>query len=239
MGIILYARSRETLRDLETRDMRQGTASETTEESVDVTVKWDIIEESINEETSEYSLNILYPQITGYTDVKTQTSFNDLVFGEVNSMAKDMKFGESSGGSVKNFLDLDYTVEYKSDRFVSILIAGQIYTGGAHPNPVLLTINYDLDNNSEIKLIDLFKTGSTYLLEISDFTTTSLKDQFEVDFNEDGSSAKAENFTHFTFNQDSLFIIFDAYQVGSYAIGTPKIEIPLSEFSTILKFEFK
>ena len=78
------------------------------------------------------------------------------------------------------------------------MISGDAYTGGAHPTPVLIPINYDLQKDTVLSLSDLFN-GSAYLTKISQLCTTQLESDFGDSFIASGASAIAENFRIFNF----------------------------------------
>jgi hypothetical protein len=199
--------------------------------------KYKIVDKKETDETSAYTVDITYPAIENYSDKKVQDDFNQFVFDNVLKFTKEVKFTEP--GDSKNTLEFNYKVEQQGDRFVSILMNGSVYTGGAHPNPVLFAINYDLKNNKEVKFSDLSSSGLAFTNAVSEITTKELQTKFGGDFIPEGAAANEDNFQIFTFNKEKLIITFNAYQVGPYAIGTPAVEIPLSKLSSYLKPEFK
>ena len=248
-AIVLFIRSREAdttinrqqeqLNNSNNTDNNSSSNDETQSPDSNTAIDYTIESNTILEETEAYSIDIEYPELANYSDTLTEGTFNDLVFYKVNSLAREIRFSEPSMMSVPNSITLSYTIEYQHERFISILITGDVYTGGAHPNPVVLTINYDLQENTELALNDLFVSGSDYLTPISNTCIYELQTLLEEDFIEAGASADADNFTHFNFNETTLKITFDAYQVGAYALGTPSVEMPLVDFSAMLKPEFK
>jgi len=245
-AVILFIRSRETenllnqqRNSLDESDQESSQSENNNTLDEETLPTYEIQDKSIIEDTESYSLNVIYPELINHTNPSVEADFNDLVFYKVNSLVREIRFSEPSEVSAKNSLDLDYSVIYQTERFLSIIIQGQMYTGGAHPNPVVITINYDFELNKDLALKDLFIAGANYLTPVSNTCIFQLQALLAEDFIESGASANAENFKNFNFTKTQLSITFDAYQVGSYAIGTPVVEMDLADFNPILKPEFK
>lgn len=200
-------------------------------------INYTIISKTDKENTAAYEIDVTYPEMINYPTAATQTNFNQMVSDSILQYSKDVKFTDPTAG--KNTLTLKYTVNYQTNKYVSLMITGDEYLGGAHPDPIVIAINFDLTGNKKFELADLFTSGSDYITKISQLTIADLTTRFGADFTPAGVSANGNNFQHFNFNEDSLKITFDAYQAGPYAMGTPEVTIPLSELSGYLRAEFK
>ena len=130
-------------------------------------------------------------------------------------------------------LQADYAVEYYNGNILSLLFTDYAFTGGAHGSTISSTYNYDLVNNKEINLSDIFKPGSDYLKFLSDYCFEDIKRQnslMGMDSMEDMikpgvDPSVPENFARFVLTADSLIIIFDQYQVGPGAAGSYHVRI--------------
>lgn len=203
---------------------------------------YSIVDKKETEVTTAYSIDNTIPQISGLTNKATQDDFNQYVNDSVLRVNRTVKFTDPNLGSGKNTIELKYDIEYATNDFVSIMISGYQYMGGAHGFTVFIPINYDLKNNTRIELSDLFKSGADYLTKLSTYSIARLKTKLGADADqkwiEDGAAAKAENYQLFTFSESGLKITFGDYQVAAYAAGPQNVTIPWSELKTILNTKF-
>ncbi|MHB8280871.1 MAG: RsiV family protein [Candidatus Humimicrobiaceae bacterium] len=100
-----------------------------------------------------------------------------------------------------------------------------------------LSLNYNLANNREIKLPDLFKPGFDYLKFVSDYTINDIKNQIlarggmpDETWIKEGAGPKEINFQTFVLSKDSLIIKLGQYQVAAYAEGLFNVIIPYLGF---------
>jgi hypothetical protein len=140
----------------------------------------------------------------------------------------------------------DFTIVQSNESFISFVLTYGGFTGGAHGYENKISFNYDLKNNKEIKLKDIFSDKFDYLKYLSDESRKELKKQFAVLSEEDkansspeavqeyidnmismieeGTLQEEDNFDIFTFTQNKIKIYFAQYQVGPYVIGMPEVE---------------
>lgn len=197
-------------------------------------ITWKIDEMSINEETDEYVIDVKYPKLVNYSDQNVEDNFNNIVRNKVDAYISDVtSLPQSMTG--KNSITLDYEIDLANSKYISILVVGDNYTGGAHPNPIVFVINYDLVNMEEMDLSDLFISGSDYLNELSTLSDSKLSALLGDDYWGSGAEPNSTNFQNFTFNDSRLRIVFGAYQVGPYVIGTPEVEIQFDELDGFIK----
>ena len=141
----------------------------------------------------------------------------------------------------------DYTVVQSNSTYISFILTYGGYSGGAHGYENRVSYNYDVKNNKDILLKDLFPNNPQYLSYLSEKSRESLKKNYATVTEEDkkysdaealeqsmnwllesietGTEPKEENFTAFTFTGDKVKIYFGQYQVGPYSIGSPEVEV--------------
>lgn len=141
----------------------------------------------------------------------------------------------------------DFKVVQSNSNYISCVITYGGFTGGAHGYENDISFNYDVKNQKDMNLKDLFPNDQKYLDYISSKSRESLKKTFAtvseddrkyateeelkvivddiVSSIENGTEPKEENFSVFTFTKDKIKIYFSQYQVGPYAIGKPTVEI--------------
>lgn len=141
-----------------------------------------------------------------------------------------------SGGTTSFFL-INVTHFALTQRLVSMrLDVGGYVAGAAHPYSFSRTINYDLHEERELELADLFLPAVDYLTAIADYSRTELeKTDFFAGF-ETGADPVPENYRSWNWSTEpaSLVISFDPYQVGPYAAGPQEIKIPIQNLDGLL-----
>ena len=119
---------------------------------------------------------------------------------------------------------------------VSIVFFIDEYSGGAHGNKSFISYNYDLVQNKEIKLADLFPNEPDYLQRISAYAYADIAKQMqtnnpdmEVDLSwiKTGTEPQLDNFSNFTIGENSITLYIPPYQVAAYAYGDFQVTMPI------------
>ena len=139
-----------------------------------------------------------------------------------------------SPATTPNSLDVNYEITAANKDFISILFSFFEYTGGAHPNTITRSLNYDLNRNAPVNLANLFIPNSNYLRVISDYSIKELKKLETATFTDEGAAPKLENFHSWNITFAGLKITFDRYQVGAYAVGEHEVVVPYSALKAII-----
>ena len=124
------------------------------------------------------------------------------------------------------------TFEYNN--ILSYVFYIESYTGGAHPNHIIHTINYDKQTNKIITIDNLICLNKNILNILSKISREKLlKDKRIVDTNMmlEGTKPTKDNFSNFAFSNDGLIIYFNYYQVAPYSQGEFEIIIPYSDIN--------
>lgn len=197
-----------------------------------------------NDEKNNSDISAVYPEISN-TDshAKFNRTIKNIVDESISSYKKQVaEYGaedaKNSGNHQGYTSDLSYNVVLANNDFVSLIILNYIYLGGAHGGTVYKTVNYDLKNNRELKLADIFAPDFDYLKTISANSIAELNKNLE-DLSDDewiarGAGADAENFSNWNMSKNGLLITFDQYQVAAYAAGSPTVLIPYDKLKNIL-----
>ena len=195
-----------------------------------------------------YEINITYSQIKG-ANTAGEKGFNQLIKTTCEAQADSFKVWMKDWETPPDFTagseyELNDTVLYRDSKIASILFYEYSYfAGAAHPNNFNFSVNYDLENNREIKLSDLFK--GDYLKTISDICIDEIskaKKDYDPEFKADdddwlksGAGPDEKNFKAFNIKKESFIITFPTYQVASYAEGPQTVEIPYIKLKDIVK----
>lgn len=195
--------------------------------------------------TVRYTLDIQYPEITGFKNSDTEKVINEKIVNMVTSQVEDFKKTAAESGSfaqASDFmsgLDIRYQIAQANQNIVSLsLQVSNFSAGAAHPNNYNLAFNYR-PSSGEITLSDLFKDGTNYLETLSKISRDDLNNQFKdepelKDFINPGTEPVEENFKNFILKPNELVLIFDPYQVAPYAAGTRTVSIPKDKIKDIL-----
>jgi hypothetical protein len=147
-----------------------------------------------------------FPQIHSPSFHPGVELFNSLVRRLVIEMRR--QFGASK-------VDFNFETSLVGGRVASSYVKLAVAAGGAHPMPVRVVVNVDLNLMKEIGLADLFAPGSAYVALLSRLTLADLTRQSDA-YGWEGE-AKKGLFDDFTFSESGLTIHFPPYVAGSYA----------------------
>lgn len=121
--------------------------------------------------------------------------------------------------------EMSYDIAYHSENLISILFT---YTsqGGAHSNTGYQSLNISVTDGraSSISLESLFKKKSDYVKILSGLCKTDLKKQEAELYEKEFSKRQLDVFN---LTADSIRFFFAPYVVGSYAVGSYFVSIPL------------
>lgn len=186
-----------------------------------------------------------YPEISG---VDSAGKFNSVVKNRVDELIAGYKkqLADYSVEDIKSMpkeigleQQIGYDVVMANNDFVSLLFSDYAYMGGAHGMTTYSPVNYDLKNNRELQLADIFEPNSGYLKTISEYSIADLKkrtgDMSDDEWVSKGAGAEMENFSNWNLTKKGLMITFEPYQVAAYAAGPQTVIIPYDRLKDSLK----
>ncbi len=171
-------------------------------------------------------INIYFP-ITNY----------DLLDKEINNIIDTyIKEFKDAINEYKIQENLYYTLyinydEYTYKNYISFVFNIEMFTGGAHPNHFITTINYDTLNNEFINIDSLIDLNKNILNSLSKESRNILSSdkKFQINYNKDmmyeGTLPNKENFKNFVLTENGLKILFNYYQIAPYYYGETIINI--------------
>ena len=126
-----------------------------------------------------------------------------------------------------------YTVLRPSREAVSLVFEIWTYTGGAHGNLDIITLNYSLITGQRHNFVDIFEDVDKALSLLSDHSREVLarrlaggrKDQWILD----GTTREVDNFSSIGLTRQGVRVYFQPYQVASWAAGAQEVDIPLDD----------
>jgi hypothetical protein len=192
-----------------------------------------------NEKPMFTTYRAAYPQLQGAG--AAGDAFNNLVESTVSKAISQFKNDIEQISPTtdlppavnRSTIEISYETAFASNSVISVQFRDyRFVAGAAHPNTTTFTVNYDLANNREIALADLFAPNSDYLAWLSKYSLDKLRTRGFPLF-EEGAAAKAENFQSWNLEAEGLRITFDPYQVAAYAAGPQVLFIPYSALQPI------
>lgn len=192
----------------------------------------------ISEETEQYSISVTYPE-TGKPQI--DASVKSFIDSQVANYKKT--FSEiipPEGSSYKNTLSINYASQIYDNRLLSYKFAIMYYTGGAHPNTDIQTKVFDIKNQKELTLGDLFIANSDYLKKLSALVINQLdqKNVSDAEWLSAGAGPSLENYKAFGVLDKSIVFYFSPYAVAPYAAGEQQVEITFAQIKDILNSDW-
>ncbi len=133
-------------------------------------------------------------------------------------------------------------VYYESPTILSILLNIYTYTGGAHGNGTSTFLNFDKQRNIEVENYELFSDLEGFIA----FAETKFRAEKEVPkkspINATGFMF-SDNVFHLPenlgFTKEGIQLIYNPYEVASYADGLIELVIPYNEVNSFLKKNYR
>lgn len=193
-----------------------------------------------------HEMNIDVPQVEGDAGEAVDyinMDVSELTTALVNQFYKDL---EISGNNGYGTLTVDYETITNTERWFTLKLS--VCETAASSNTYFRFYHIDKKQGEIVELGDLFATD-----EFSDVLVTEIKRQMQAQMTNDNSvlywinnSGIGEEFAtvsadhNFYWNENGdLVIVFDKYEVGPGAMGTPEFIIDRSVIKNILKTEFE
>lgn len=151
-------------------------------------------------------------------------------------------------------LHLRFDVRADTGDFLAIVATGEVYSGGAHGNPVIASFVLHRAGDRVVTMADLFADAEEGERALGDYARRELVarraaarplDNAELRWLRDGTAPRPENYAVFAIDGDGarpargLVLIFPPYQVAPYADGAVEVAVPASVFRELLRPAFR
>ena len=157
-----------------------------------------------------------------------------------NEFQKDFDEAKAEGGIYNPWsLDVDGKLTYRG-KFLAMIMRGYDYRGGAHGVPYMDALYFDSQTHKQLEQSSLLETGAYQ--KLATLCRKGLIDQgFEPDdeWMLKGTEPTAENYALIVPSKENVEVIFNSYQVAPYAAGVPSVNLSWSEFSPLLKAQYR
>ena len=134
--------------------------------------------------------------------------------------------------------EFTYTA-YRTGSLISIAADYYSYLGGAHPNDVYFSWNFDLDSSTFLTIPELATDPQAFSLAVADMIEVQAGKRFASEPEYEGLSISDIYWDNYretiekwgsdyaaSFDADGLTVIFSAYELASYANGPQEFHIP-------------
>lgn len=126
-----------------------------------------------------------------------------------------------------------YSVLRPSQEAASLVFEIWTYTGGAHGNLDIITLNYSLITGQRLNFVDIFEDVDKALSLLSESSRKVLSrrlaggrmDQWILD----GTTQEVDNFSSIGLTAQGVRVYFQPYQVAAWAAGAQEVDIPLDD----------
>lgn len=182
-------------------------------------------------EKNNYKIKVYIP-ITNYK--KLNKIINKKIYEYINKFKSEIS-NEIPHNNQYHTLIILYD-EYSNNEYISYIFRIEYYTGGAHPNHEIFTINYNTKTDNEIYLDFLEKKYKNVINTFSKISRQELiKNPRITDTNMlmDGTNPTTSNFKNFVFSKGGIIIFFLQYQVAPYSQGEFNVVIPYDKLEEI------
>ena len=154
-------------------------------------------------------------------------------------------YGSETFYSFSNYQQLG--VARHDERVVSLIVLSSLYSGGTHPNSVQVAYNLDIENRRILRLEDIItETGAG---ELAKLVLEKVDEKFAPI---DGGNGLFEDYAatietsmvygnmtaYWYLNDVGLVIFYNQYELGPYAAGIIKVELPYDILDGILNPEY-
>lgn len=142
--------------------------------------------------------------------------------------------------SAEYFAEINISQLYYSTELVSIEMHRYLYTGGAHGSANTIFLNIDPQTGNKISTEMLFKKSP----EFTTFAESKFREVHKIPSNESINSTgfwfEDDRFylpSSIGFTETSLVLLYNQYEIASYAEGPIELNIPLKEVTEYLNFD--
>ena len=134
--------------------------------------------------------------------------------------------------------EFTYTA-YRTGSLISIAADYYSYLGGAHPNDVYFSWNFDLDSSTFLTIPELATDPQAFTLAVADMIEVQAGERFASEPEYEGLSISDIYWDNYretmekwgsdyaaSFDADGLTVIFSTYELASYANGPQEFHFP-------------
>lgn len=194
-------------------------------------------------------VSIEFPILIG--DSPSYESINQIIdslresyMNEINRMVAEARAYSDEEYFIPNGYEIAYSIQYNNDGMLCILLDGYTYAGGAHGYPLRKPLVFNLAEGSLMNLSDLISADPKAFADIITDEFQRMYNEAPEEYWEEALSIVKENALdmdslNYYITEDSLYIFYFPYDLGSYARGFVDIVIPYLRNEWMFSFIFE
>jgi hypothetical protein len=136
-------------------------------------------------------------------------------------------------------VEADYEVMANTGQLLSFTQIISSFAGGAHPNTFLIIHNFDLKNNTSLSWGDILKNfeGLKQVVEKEFKVARGLPESTILQ--DEGFFMEGDFYlpSSFGFNEEGLYLFYNAYEAAAYALGPTELTIPYDQLNGLIDLE--
>ena len=199
----------------------------------------------LKSDSQSYEIDVSFPQIlaTPYTQGAANIErVNQQIKDTVTKLyrwpldpAKQLSYQQVTSGS-RNTVNFTYHVGLATDSVLSLNFVGYGYNGGINRQiQNSFAVNYDLTSGKQLKLDELFKPGSKYLVFLSNHCTEQISRRTALEVKAEALKPANENFDNWQITPSGVTFYFHTCEVLDCKEGDVNVEITFEELQPMLK----
>lgn len=202
----------------------------------------------ISEKDKYYNVELSIPVISGMENKVKEKEINSPVEkkqykfkDEIEKMAvEDGKYAEKNKIEFRPYEALTtYKVNRNLKNILSYTAYYYQYTGGAHGNTAVETINLNTNTGETIQLKDIFKKGVNYKKIINAKILEEMKKRPNDFFQENiANFAGIKNNQEFYLTDDGFVVYFQTYEIAPYVAGNPEFKFKFQDYKDYINPEY-
>ena len=248
-GYRIYSISESSDRDYMNFTYQNSVFSKTGKSDNGYTLQFDSDILIFNDIKNDLLLDYLYKDIipgNNFSQWKP-TDFFDAQQKQFQNELNDLYSNEAITDSTESYMS-SYESSTKMDlkfvdqNFLSVEIFMHSYTGGAHGMQVQLYRNVDIKNNNIVNLSTILDTQNiSWNSLLRRCLSNYSKDSEGNSYNESVlfEADKLDKTENFYFDNQNIYLVYQPYEIASYADGIITIKIPFSEVEKWMTEDFK
>ena len=209
---------------------------------------------SFNEQTIQKKVNAIidinYPKAEGNKDIaeKINETLANFLANEINmseTSDKDLTLDEAIKGfddEYKSFKEdfsdttqewealIESEVTYESEQLVCIAVNSYLDTGGAHGSSHVTFLNFDKTNGKLLKIKNILKDVEGFKTLVQPYFEKATKPLSDEETIEDPFYGEGFQLPEsIGFGEKGVILLYNVYEIASYAQGVTEFSIPLEE----------
>jgi len=199
----------------------------------------DLLMKSIHDTLETYIKNSLIGVVTvEEEEINQYKSLSvDSICGLIAEMHKSQVADFPNSAANQWFIETYSDTAFQNASLLSVQFTESTYLGGAHPNTFTDFLNFDKKTGKTLGFDNIIKDKTAFLKIAEAAFRRNQELSMDQNLEEAGYFFDKGIFElpyNFTFNQEGIYLFFNPYEAGAYALGAIAFTIPFGEVKDVL-----